>query len=101
MGRLTIRCVLLGAALAAGLHAQQDRLVQPLDFGRTVALRGHVAPLIRTATDAGPVEPGFTLGYVSLMLKQTAAQQAELAQLLAAQQDPASASYHRWLTPEE
>ena len=51
--------------------------------------------------DQGAVEPAFHLGYITLMLKQTAAQQAALEQLLAEQQNPASPSYHDWLTPEQ
>jgi uncharacterized protein (TIGR03437 family) len=35
------------------------------------------------------------------MLKPSAAQQADLSQLLQAQQDPTSPSYHQWLTPEQ
>lgn len=36
-----------------------------------------------------------------MMFRQTPQQQAALKQLLAAQQDPSSPSYHQWLTPEE
>lgn len=35
------------------------------------------------------------------MLQRTDAQQADLAQLLAHQQDPSSPDYHHWLTPEQ
>ena len=35
-----------------------------------------------------------------LLIKPSAAQQADLDQLLAAQQNPSSASYHQWLTPQ-
>jgi len=41
------------------------------------------------------------LPYVTLVLKPSAAQQADLDQLLAQRQDPSSPSYHRWLTPEQ
>ena len=51
--------------------------------------------------DQGPVEPAFRLGYITLMLKKTDAQQAALEQLLQEQQDPASPNYHNWLTPEQ
>jgi uncharacterized protein (TIGR03437 family) len=36
-----------------------------------------------------------------ILLKPTAAQQADLQQLLGQQQDPASPNYHKWLTPEQ
>jgi subtilase family serine protease len=38
---------------------------------------------------------------MSIVFSRTAAQQAELDQLLAEQQDQNSANYHKWLTPEE
>ena len=51
--------------------------------------------------DLGPVEPAFRIGYITLMLKKTDAQQAALEQVLQQQQDPASPNYHDWLTPEQ
>jgi uncharacterized protein (TIGR03437 family) len=41
------------------------------------------------------------LPYVTLALKPSASQQADLDRLLAQQQDPSSPNYHRWLTPEQ
>ena len=38
---------------------------------------------------------------MTVTLRRTAEQQRDLEQLLAAQQNPASADYHKWLTPEE
>jgi subtilase family serine protease len=49
----------------------------------------------------GPAEPAFRLGYITLMLKNTAPQQSALEQLLEEQQNPASPNYHDWLTPEQ
>ena len=40
------------------------------------------------------------MNYMVMLLQPSSAQQADLAQLLAAQQDPASPQYHKWLTPE-
>jgi uncharacterized protein (TIGR03437 family) len=41
------------------------------------------------------------LGYVTLVLKPTPAQQTDLETLLTQQQDRSSANYHKWLTPEQ
>ncbi len=73
----------------------------PIDAGRTVALKGNVHPMAQLRFDQGPVEPDFRIGYITLMLKKTDAQQAALEQLLQQQQDPASPNYHDWLTPEQ
>ena len=70
---------------------------------RVLLLSCIFAPLLAAqfrGNDRGPVDPGFTLGNITLMLRPTAAQQAALEQLLADQQNPASPEYHKWLTPE-
>jgi len=79
----------------------QNRITAPIDSRRTVVLRGNVHPKAQARFDQGPVEPAFPIGYITLMLKRTAAQQAALEQLLEEQRDPASPSYHDWLTPEQ
>jgi uncharacterized protein (TIGR03437 family) len=60
-----------------------------------------VHPLAQPRYDQGPVEASFRLGHIQMMFQQNAAQRASLDQLLAAQRDPASPDYHRWLTPEQ
>lgn len=51
--------------------------------------------------DRGPVDPGLRLQRVLLLIKPSAAQQADLNQLLLDQQTPSSPRFHRWLAPEE
>jgi uncharacterized protein (TIGR03437 family) len=41
------------------------------------------------------------MSHVLLLFKPSAAQQSDLNQLLASQQNPSSANFHKWLTPEE
>jgi len=76
-------------------------VVQPVDLNQTVSLRGQVPPAAQPQNDQGPVDPSFSIPYAFLLLKRTPAQQADLDQLLAEQQDRSSANYHRWLTPEQ
>lgn len=64
-------------------------------------MAGHVHPMASAANDIGAMDPATTLPAMTLVLRQSAAQQADLANLLAAQQDPASPEYHHWLTPEQ
>ena len=66
-----------------------------------VALIGHVRPGLAAASDLGRVDASLILRHVAILLETSAAQQAELANLLERQQDPASTDYHQWLTPEE
>jgi uncharacterized protein (TIGR03437 family) len=96
---------LLLQVLAVGAAAQQivqrNRITQPVDNSQRLTLSGHVHPSALPEYDQGRVSPSLQLSYATLTLSPSAAQQAELDQLLADQQNPASANYHRWITPEE
>ncbi len=92
--------VVLGC-FATGLLAQRARITEAIDNSRRVRLSGHMHPLARAEFDRGRVDPSMPLESLNLILKPSANQQEALNQLLAAQQDPSSPDYHRWLTPEE
>ena len=50
--------------------------------------------------DVGPLDPNKRIENLSIVFKLSPAQQLDHDALLAAQLDPASPSYHEWLTPE-
>lgn len=81
--------------------AQPGRIAGQIDNSRTVTLAGRVRLQANSRNDRGPVDPAFTLPGLTILLKPSSTQQADLQQLLQQQQDPASSSYHRWLSPEE
>ncbi len=81
--------------------AQPNRIAGSIDETHRVTLRGHLHPRALAASDQGRVAASQPMSYVTVELGQTPAQQADLAQLLAAQQNPASPDYRRWLTPEQ
>jgi uncharacterized protein (TIGR03437 family) len=85
----------------ATLCAQPDRIGARIDSARTVVLNGHVPRRARPEFDRGPLAASFPLPTVTIYFKPSASQQADLQQLLANQQNPASADYHKWLTPEQ
>jgi pseudomonalisin len=66
-----------------------------------VVLHGNTHALARAEYDSGPTEKSLAMNRMILTLRIPDSRKAELAQLLAEQQDPASPNYHRWLTPEE
>jgi subtilase family serine protease len=78
-----------------------DRIASTIDSSRAVPLARSLHPKARIEFDRGAVDPAFKLNYMTLVTTPSAAQQRALNQLLAAQQDPASASYHQWLTPSQ
>jgi len=83
----------MSSLVSLPLLAQQDR--------REVLLPGIVSPRISGARDLGRLDPSAKIGFVTLGLRRTAAQQGALNGLLEELQDPASANYHEWLAPEE
>src|SRR5580698_517363 len=88
-------------ATATVCFAQPNRILSKVDNSKTFALSGRVHPLATAANDAGAVDSGFPLPFVTMMLAPTGAQQSKLQQLLQDQQNPASSRYHQWLTPEQ
>lgn len=105
--RFTASCVRLLFAtftLAVGIRAQAlpNRLVtQVIDDGKTVPLRGTVHPLAQSRFDRGAVPDSFPAERMLLMLHRPPEREAGLQQFLQHVHTPGSASYHRWLTPEQ
>ena len=94
----------IGLALIAGtnaLCAQTSPVAGAVDATKMVALAGGVSPRMQVAKDLGETAGDKRLELMSLRFAMSAAQQAELTQLLADQQNPASGRYHQWLTPEQ
>ncbi|MGA2576624.1 MAG: protease pro-enzyme activation domain-containing protein [Bryobacteraceae bacterium] len=99
--RLLSSYLLLGCLCLAHALRAADRITLAIDASQRVALPGHVSPRAKSGVDRGPVDPSMDLPYVTVALKPSAGQQADLNQLLAQQQDPASPNYHSWLTPDQ
>ncbi len=83
------------------LAATPDRISGPIMVGQTVKLGGGVPVATRHATDEGQVDPSLKIDYITLLTAPSAAQKKAINQLLADQQNPRSASYHKWLTPKQ
>ena len=98
------RLVILGSlfsVLTTTALAQPDRIPGRIDPRRWVALQRNVHPRAQPQAAIGPADLSMKLAYVTLALKPSDSQQADLEQLLTDQQDPVSTNYHKWLTPEE
>jgi subtilase family serine protease len=95
--------LLLVLSLAPGRAqtAEQNRITGSLSNGQTAVLLANVSPLAQKQYDQGPVESSLQMNNMTLMIKPTAAQQASLNQLIAAQQQKNSPNYHQWLTPTQ
>jgi uncharacterized protein (TIGR03437 family) len=102
--RFRTRSVVMACTLcffAGAVNAQQSRISKAIDNQQRVVLTGHIHPKARPENDQGRVTPSLQIPYVTLILKQSESQHADLAQLLQDQQTPGSPNYHHWLTPEQ
>jgi hypothetical protein len=85
------------------VHAQtepSDRLLSPIVAAQRTETNG-VHPLAIRQHDLGRVAGTKVFHRMVLLTERSAAQEADLEQLLQEQQDPSSPQYHQWLTPAE
>lgn len=88
----------------SSVHAQTTarRLsVAPSASAARVPLAESLSGRVASSTLLGHLSGETQLTGMALMLKPTAAQSVALDQLLADQQNPASVSFHQWLTPQQ
>ena len=95
---LSVSCL---SQASQGQAVLQDRITQPIDRVSMSLLTGSRHPLARVEFDQGVTEDSKVLGGMTINFKRTEAQETSLKVLLQAQQDPASPSYHQWLTQEQ
>ena len=81
--------------------AQPDRITGTIDSSQMVTLPGRIHRMALPQYDQGPLDGSYQFTYVTMLFTPSAAQSEALDLLLAQQQDPASANYHKWLTPEQ
>ncbi len=100
--------ILAAGAMAAGLLGAQSpasraaaRITTEIAGTEQTALQGTLHPFARPQNDAGRLPSDTRINGISLYFNRSAAQQADLDALLAAQQNPASPQYHQWLTPDQ
>jgi hypothetical protein len=95
---------LLASSLSFALQCfavQPDRITAPIDSSQVVALKGNVHGLAQPRFDLGRTDGSKMMYGVSLAFHPSAAQQKDLDNLLAQQQDRSSPNYHKWLTPAQ
>jgi hypothetical protein len=81
--------------------ASRGLITQAVDETQLTTLRGNTHPLARPEFDLGTAPATLPMERMLLVLKRSARQEAALRKLLDDQQDRHSASFHKWLTPEE
>lgn len=79
----------------------QNRIAGQVSGASRVPMAGNISGHARHSVDLGLAPSDRKLDSLSLRFSMTPAQQADLNQLLAAQLNPSSPSYHQWLTSEQ
>src|SRR5580704_13274278 len=101
MSRILVRFIVCACMLAVSAAAQQSRITESIDDTARVILPGSVPLKARLSEDQGLADPTLQIPFITLSMKPSAAQQADLDRLLEQQRDPSSSKYHQWLTPEQ
>ena len=88
-------------ATALGAQQPAPRIQAEVSSSEVTVLKGSLHPLAQAQYDAGrmPADTRFT--GMTIVFSRSEAQQAALDALLAAQQNPSSPFFHRWLTPDQ
>src|ERR1700742_4693875 len=98
LNKLTLPVFLI-ASFSGVAQTPGIRLTKSLESSPRVSLAHSRTPRVRTAEDLGPVPADTHISGVTLVFRRSAAQEADLQQLLSHLQDPNSPLYHQWLTP--
>ncbi|MBV8438793.1 MAG: Ig-like domain repeat protein [Silvibacterium sp.] len=77
------------------------RITQPIDENSVVTLKGSVHPLANRANDRGAAPDSMPLDRLTLFFKRSDTQESALKRLISDLHTPGSASYHKWLTPDQ
>jgi subtilase family serine protease len=98
---VAVLLMLVAAGVRAQTSAQADRVTAAVDVREARQLKGHVPRWASKKDDLGAVSADEQLDNLTVLLARSSERQAAFEQLLADQQNPASARYHQWLTPQQ
>lgn len=90
------------AGCVLALAEQPSRIPDKrISEAQTFTLKGNIHPLVSAARDLGEVDPDRALSHITIHFQPTAAQEADLNQLLKNLQNRTSSQYHKFLTPAQ
>jgi subtilase family serine protease len=101
-------CVMAGAFQPSSAFAQSvttngpvRRVTTSVDARDVVPVASSIKPWVRHASDLGQAPSSTAAPRMLLLLQRDSAGQQSLSEFLADVQNPASPSYHHWLTPSQ
>ncbi|MGC2252630.1 MAG: S53 family peptidase [Acidobacteriaceae bacterium] len=84
---------------AGALTVLPSRINGPIQPAQTQVMKGTMSPRVAASQDEGEMSGSTPIENMSLVFALSAAQQADLKNLLQQQQTPGSPLYHQWLKP--
>jgi hypothetical protein len=87
--------------MCVSLAAQTSRISEQVDSNRMARVHSPRHAAMFAQYDEGQVSATKQLRQMQAVLRPSAVQRIALEQLIAEQQRPGSANYHKWLTPEQ
>jgi len=99
---VVLACLALSLSnFSFGQSVSRNRILQAVDDRQMTPVSGSSHPYAREEFDRGMADAGMKIQGATMVFRPSAEQQKALETLLKQQQDPSSANYHQWLTPEE
>ncbi|HSZ17200.1 MAG TPA: protease pro-enzyme activation domain-containing protein [Terracidiphilus sp.] len=99
IGGWLVACAFAATVLSA--QTPTPRIQAEISSSSATVLPGSQHPLAKAAYDSGRVPASTRMNGISLYFSRSAAQQADLEALIAAQQTPGTPQFHQWLTPDQ
>jgi subtilase family serine protease len=85
----------------ANAQSVAPRISSEITNAEQSTLKNSLHPLAQAQFDAGRMPADTRLDGITMVFNRSAAQEASLQALIAAQQNPASPLYHQWLKPDQ
>lgn len=101
LSALVLFSLFLIAQRSMGQSSQARLITQAVNESKMITLQGNTHPYARAEFDRGAAPASLAMDRMMLVLKRSPLQESTLATFLAAQVDPTSPSYHKWLTPDQ
>jgi len=96
---LIAACSMMVASL--GAESVAPRIPAEISNADQSTIAGSLNPLAQARFDTGRLPANTRINGITLVFNRTAAQEADLQALIAAQQTPGSPQYHQWLNPDQ
>ncbi len=98
---IVLPCFSLASSAAPIDGPARVLIMQPIDEGNLVELKGNTRPEMTTERDLGPVGNDFPMEHMLLQLQRSPDLEKALQEFIGELHDPNSPNFHKWLTAQQ